>query len=106
MQGTTKTPRSASLVSIDDPQFAAQVRAGEPAALQTVVHAYLGQILLRLNFPEEALRVDLPKGGVAAQPPMQPAFVLLCVCLLTISGRTFPIQLVRQENQRRYDNHV
>ena len=45
MQGTTKTTRSAGRVSIDDPQFAAQVRAGEPAALQTVVHAYLGQIL-------------------------------------------------------------
>jgi len=45
MQGTTKTTRSAGGVSIDDPQFAARVRAGEPAALQTVVHAYLGQIL-------------------------------------------------------------
>ena len=32
-------------MSIDDPQFAARIRAGEPAALQTVVHAYLGQIL-------------------------------------------------------------
>ncbi len=32
-------------MTVDDPQFAARVRAGEPAALQTVVHAYLGQIL-------------------------------------------------------------
>lgn len=32
-------------MSIDDPQFVARIRAGEPAALQTVVHAYLGQIL-------------------------------------------------------------
>ncbi len=45
MQGTTKTTRSAGGGSIDDPQFAARVRAGEPAALQTVVHTYLGQIL-------------------------------------------------------------
>ncbi len=53
MQGTTKTTRSVGGVSIDDPQFAARVRAGEPAALQTVVHAYLGQILLRhMNLPE------------------------------------------------------
>ncbi len=53
MRGTTKTTRSVGVVSIDDPQFAAQVRAGEPAAPQTVVDAYLGQILLRrMNFPE------------------------------------------------------
>ncbi len=40
-------------MSIDDPQFAAQVRAGEPAAPRTVVHAYLGQILLRhMNLPQ------------------------------------------------------
>ena len=45
MQGTTKTTRSAGGVSIDDPQFAARVQAGEPAALQAVVHTYLGQIL-------------------------------------------------------------
>ena len=45
MQGTTKTTRSVGGVSIDDPQFAARVRAGEPAALQAVVHTYLGQIL-------------------------------------------------------------
>ncbi len=32
-------------MTVDDPQFAARVRAGEPAALQTVVHEYLGQIL-------------------------------------------------------------
>ncbi|MDA2913386.1 sigma-70 family RNA polymerase sigma factor [Acidobacteriia bacterium AH_259_A11_L15] len=32
-------------MSIDDPKFVARIRAGEPAALQTVVHAYLGQIL-------------------------------------------------------------
>ncbi len=32
-------------MTIDDPQFAARIRAGEPAALQTVVHSYLGQIL-------------------------------------------------------------
>ncbi len=63
MQGTTKSTKSAGGVSIDDPQFAAQVRAGEPAAPHTVVQTYLGQILLRLNFPEEALRVDLPAGG-------------------------------------------
>ncbi len=30
---------------IDEPQLADRVRAGEPAALQAVVHAYLGQIL-------------------------------------------------------------
>ncbi len=45
MQGTTKSTKSAGGVSIDDPHFAAQVRASEPAALQTVVHTYLGQIL-------------------------------------------------------------
>ena len=32
-------------MSIDDPQFVARIRARDPAALQTVVHAYLGQIL-------------------------------------------------------------
>ncbi len=32
-------------ISIDDPKFPAQIRAGEPAALQSVVHAYLDQIL-------------------------------------------------------------
>ncbi len=32
-------------MTVDDPKFAAQIRAGEPAALQTAVHEYLGQIL-------------------------------------------------------------
>ncbi len=53
MRGTTKTTRSVGGVSIDGPQFAAQVLAGEPAAPQTVVHTYLGPILLRrMNLPE------------------------------------------------------
>ena len=32
-------------MTVDDPQFAARIQAGEPAALQIVVHAYLGQTL-------------------------------------------------------------
>ncbi len=43
---TTKATRSVSAaMSVDDPQFAARIQAGEPAALQEVVHAYLGQTL-------------------------------------------------------------
>ncbi len=43
---TAEATRSKSIaISIDDPQFTAQIRAGEPAALQSVVHAYLDQIL-------------------------------------------------------------
>ena len=39
---TAEATRSESIaISIDDPQFTAQIRAGEPAALQSVVHAYL-----------------------------------------------------------------
>ena len=46
MRVTAEATRSASIaISIDDPQFPAQIRAGEPAALQSVVHAYLDQIL-------------------------------------------------------------
>ncbi len=32
-------------MSVDEPEFAARIRASEPAALQSVVHSYLGQIL-------------------------------------------------------------
>ncbi len=46
MWGTAEATGSASGAgSFDDPQFAARIRAGEPAALQAVVHSYLGQIL-------------------------------------------------------------
>ena len=55
---TAEATRSESIaISIDHPQFTAQIRAGEPAALQSVVHAYLDQIL-RAAFCAKVLPKD------------------------------------------------
>ena len=44
-ESTEATTSSDVATSIDDPQFAARIRASDSAAIQEVVHAYRGQIL-------------------------------------------------------------